>query len=394
MLLHSYPTITCIEGPNGVGKTSLVNVASFTAFDEYYRTKTGQLLIPCVKAFQLDIDKGPDEFKFEVLLSVAQSLIRAADWIPDIRRYSDFSGTLKKLLNDAEVGGTSFSIADWFSFGKESAPNESKAFETSGLEKLITDWLKHVFPTPDRGGVVCLIDNLEVINESKQAKTILEKLRDSVLTMPGLRWVICGANGIVSTAVSSPRLDGFLGEPMRIDGVSLQNARHVLESRRAAFARPELVSSPYLPITDERFETLYLALNRNLRHTLGEVSNYCMHVATNGSHPESDSEKNAMLDGWFSRRVHQLREDVEAAVTPRAWKVFDLAARDLNGSFSPSEFTKFGFESQPALRAHVGTLEENGLVVTTREDSDKRLKTVVVTSKGWLVNYARVLAGK
>ncbi len=27
----------------------------------------------------------------------------------------------------------------------------------------------------------------------------------TVLTMPGLRWVICGANGIVSTAVSSPR---------------------------------------------------------------------------------------------------------------------------------------------------------------------------------------------
>jgi DNA-binding MarR family transcriptional regulator len=82
-----------------------------------------------------------------------------------------------------------------------------------------------------------------------------------------------------------------------------------------------------------------------------------------------------------------------AALTPRAWQVFDTAIDTLQGQFSPSEFEVFGFESQQALRPYVVALEDNGIVVSTREDHDKRLKTVVITSKGWLLKYARTASG-
>lgn len=40
------------------------------------------------------------------------------------------------------------------------------------------------------------------------------------------------------------------------------------------------------------------------------------------------------------------------------------------------------------MRPHVKDLEDAGLLVSTQDEGDKRRKTIQITPKGWLVNYA------
>ena len=42
-----------------------------------------------------------------------------------------------------------------------------------------------------------------------------------------------------------------------------------------------------------------------------------------------------------------------------------------------------------ALRPQIKSLEDGQLVQSSKDDNDKRRKTIVVTPRGWLVNYKR-----
>lgn len=388
--LQRYPQITCVEGLNGVGKTSLINVIAYEAYQDFYTQKKGQLLIPCRKHFQLTATSNLEDFKHEVLLEAAQTLIDRSSELKNLSRYFDHSEKIDAWLNSPLMKSWEASIASTIGVGSGSTANDGAGFQKSGLEKVVTEWLQSVFPNPQTGGIVCIIDNLELIQESKKARELIEGLRDTLFNKPGLRWVLCGANGIIATTASSPRMDGFLAEPYKLSGLNQGLAGDILAARIQAFGRHH--ADQYLPITSGRFETLHLTLNRNLRHTLSETDKFCSHISENSFHPKTDAEKDVTFDAWFFHRTDGLYNDVKSRITPKAWSVFDRAIKELQGFFSPSEFEIFGFESQQALRPYVAQLEENGLVVSTRDDGDKRMKTVIISSKGWLVDYGRSIA--
>jgi DNA-binding MarR family transcriptional regulator len=75
-------------------------------------------------------------------------------------------------------------------------------------------------------------------------------------------------------------------------------------------------------------------------------------------------------------------------MTPRGWEVFDeLVVR--GGSCSPSDYEEFDFESPQAMQPHLRRLQAANLVVSNIDESDRRRKTIVITPKGWLVQYKR-----
>jgi len=100
--LFNPPKIATIEGLNGVGKTSLVNVAAFKAFRDCYSGWNGPLLIPCNKVFQLDASKDADKFIDEVLMAVAQTLIDRAKGIQALG-VSIKTGPIDKWLNSPQA---------------------------------------------------------------------------------------------------------------------------------------------------------------------------------------------------------------------------------------------------------------------------------------------------
>lgn len=398
--MHKYPTITCVEGAHGVGKTSVVNVAAYLEFERYLTQRKGQLLIPCRKTFQLTSDANADQFTFDVLLEVAQTLLARRGEVRNMGLSLDGAAALNAWINSPQTGSWEAGIASMVSFGAGKAINEGDGFTKGGLENLVREWLQNIFPSAAVGGVVCVIDNMELLQTSGHAKVMVEKLRDRLFTIPGLRWVFCGANGIISGLVSSPRMDGFLGEPVEIPHVGKNLASEIFlrrtkfyEKSTASFTPPSLqsVGRPYLPISSQDFEELYVILNYNLRSLLGAAERFCTYVAENGAQPKDDIEKKIWYEKWVIKESRSALAAVSSLIKGRAWEIFDIAVKDMGGFFSPSDFEGFGCGSLQALRPHVGNLESCGLLTSVKDDTDRRRKTTSVTSKGYLVAHARLI---
>lgn len=390
--LRNYPKIPCLEGPNGVGKTSLVNVAAFNCLDKYLAGESTQLLIPCRRAFQLSQNVSIDDFIADVFYEVAQTLIERANAIREVGLGLDGKAALNRWLNSPTLSSWSGGLSP-LAFGGGQAANGSDGFNRSGFRKQVEAWLTDIFPSPAEGGVVCLIDNLELLQTSDEAKRTIEVIRDRLFNVPGLRWVLCGANGIILSLASSPRLEGFVSTPIiEVENVGEDYAPQIFESRVAAYRSPEpsfgRKIEPYLPFTQEDFERLYSTLNFNLRNLLNRADAYCVWVYEEGLKPHGDEEKSALFTEWLHMEASAVLTAVKGQVTPAAWRVFEKAV-ELGGRFSPGQHQDFGYDTPQALRPNVLQLEKVDLLASARDDTDQRRKTIFVTSKGYLAAYAR-----
>jgi hypothetical protein len=93
-----------------------------------------------------------------------------------------------------------------FGPGKGLSPNESIGFIESGFPDKITKLLENIFPDNDSGGIIYIIDNLELLESSKNTLLKIEALRDTLFNLRGVRWILCGAYGILPGIIQSPRL--------------------------------------------------------------------------------------------------------------------------------------------------------------------------------------------
>jgi hypothetical protein len=368
-----------------------VNVAAHRAYQEFLAGKTSDLLIPCGKAFQLDVGSNADTFIQSVYFEVAQTLVVHTEQLAKLGRKLPESHAVSKWLNSPQLsswqGGVQVLVAG-VSAGRAAETNTGAGFSLSGFRQLVEQWLTNAFPGGKGGGVVCVLDNLELTETSSRAKQLLENLRDRALTISGLRWVLCGSSGIVRSVVSTPRLEGVLHSPIDVGGLPDKYAPDVLTSRVQVFS---VGNNAYLPLLNVDFERLYQCLRGNLRNALSKSDDYCMWIAENGDIPQSDEDKKRKFAEWLDSECTAAGIAAAKGLGNRAWQTFDKAVA-VGGSFSPSDVSDFGFESVQALRPSVRDLEEVGLLMSTQDDTDKRRKTVQVTAKGWLVSMWR--AGK
>jgi hypothetical protein len=294
---------------------------------------------------------------------------------------------LEKWLNSPKFGAVQAGLnvfGNGPQIGVSSEPNTSRGFERSGFRKNVRDWLAEMFPETGRGGIIC-VDNLELLQVAETTRRILEQLRDELFTTPGVRFVLCGANGMINSVVSSTRLSGILHRPIEVAGLSSEEADKVLASRVKIFSKA--TGESYLPILASDFLDLYKILNFNLRSVLQEADEYCLSVSS-GDHPETDEQKTTCYRQWLQEEGQRLHDAVARQLTPRAWKVFEDAI-DIGGSFSPSDFETFGFNSIAAFRPSVKALEDVHLVTSVRDETDNRRKSIVITPKAFLVYHYR-----
>lgn len=373
------PKLSTVEGLNGVGKTSVVNVSAFSLFEKHLRTGDGPLFIPCRKIFQLNPAKDLEEFIDDVFMEVAQTLIEQSESVKVHGHYLE-TNALNRWLNEPQLVG--YQAGVWVvQGGRQAETNTGAGFERSGFRKAVTTWLNRIFPSPREGGVICTIDNLELLQSSDEARRVLEQLRDELFNINGLRWVLCGSLGIIFGVVSSPRLEGYLHNPVEIGEIGHDSAREILASRLKAFRAK---AEPYLPLTETAFEKLYTVLKGNIRSVLAQADNYCQWVADREL-PDSHETKDVMFEAWLNEQAEAAYFAARQNLRPKAFEVFQKATGKV--VFSPSDFEDFGFNSIPAFRPHVKDLEDAGALVSTQDEGDKRRKTIQVTPKGWLIEY-------
>lgn len=378
-----HPTI---EGENGVGKTSLVSVAGYQLLKAFSNHNSAQALIPLGKAFQLGPEVTVHEFRRRVLFEVAQGLVENFELLRagglNVPEVTEVRKWLGKAMRKNFAGGVSI-----FGVGANLAsnvtPNTTTGFSEAGFATLIETWLRETFPTPESGGFICVIDNLELMQTHRSARHLLESLRDEVLGLQGLRWVLCGSRGIVLTVASSTRLEGRLAEPILLGPLPHAVVPDVVGKRRDAY---RIADWAVAPVGRRSFRLLYEILNNNLRNALRYSENFAVWLAENYDPPWIADVNDQLLDAWLADQAD--RHLAETNLGQAAWRVFDSLVA-LGGTCSPSDHEKFGYKTPMALRPQIKALEDVNLIDSAVDDVDKRRKTISISPRGWLVRYAR-----
>lgn len=378
--IKSTPKMSTIEGLNGVGKTSLVNVASHKLYRSHVETGEGSLYIPCRRIFQFNVDGSSQDFIDMVLMEVAQTLIERAE---DIKVHGDWIRTneVDRWLNAPQFNtfqGGAFGV----SLGASSNANTTTGFERSGFRKTVIGWLETIFTTPADGGVICAIDNLELLQKSDEVRKMLENLRDELFNIRGIRWVLSGSLGIVYGVASSPRLEGFLHKPIEVGELQDDLAADIFASRLDAYRSG--AEQPYLPLRVEDFVRLHEILNGNLRSVLSAADDFCLEMAE-VERIDSPELKEKHFSQWLTEQSRSAFEAANNQLSKKAMDVFEQSC--VYGVFSPSDHAEFGYRSIPSFTLHTKNLETAGLLVSTQDEGDKRRKTIQVTPKGWMVKH-------
>lgn len=391
LLLNSSATHPTIEGENGVGKTSLVAVAGYKARRQYETGKTTVLLIPLREAFQMTPSETIEAFIRRLYFTVAQAFIENHSLMKDAGLPVPDTGDIEKWLNSpiftSRSGGAS-AVGFGATGGYGESASGSAGFTEAGFRNAVEQWLREAFPTRQHGGFICVLDNLELLQTHRAARDLLEALRDSAFNRPGLRWVLCGARGIMRSAASSSRLQGVLGEPMELTSLADEFVPDVIARRLEAFRTRDWT---YAPVEPDGFQHLYEVGNRNLRNALKYCEDYALYVALeiveSKKWPKTLKDKRELLEAWMAVTAENYLQST-TGVGDRAWELFEgIVAR--GGSISPSDFKDFGFNSSQAMRGRMGALEDAVLVESSVDETDKRRRLIEVTSRGWIVNYHR-----
>lgn len=379
----SYDTHASVEGDNGVGKTSLVAVAAYR--DMAARSKARQpLIIPMGEVFQLTPDSTG--FQQKVYLALARALLtnekrlgRAGYPVGDL---ADLRQWLDSPTNKARAAsGTVLGVGGGGSYSN--ASSTSVGFTDNGLVELVNSNLTAIFPSRAAGGFVSVLDNMELLSTSQAARQRLEEMRDTVLSIPGVRWVLCGANGIVRSAVGSPRLTGRVADPIRLEPLRREDVPEVIRRRIQEF-NTTLVNDA--PVEPDGFLHLYRVLNNNLRIALKHAGEFTKWYDRNyrGS---SSEDRLKLLEIWLTEQADAYAADT-SSLTKRTWQLFDDLI-EYGGTCSPSQFEQFGFANREGMRAYVKYLEDANLATSEIDKDDSRRRTIAITPNGWLVRYKR-----
>lgn len=385
-ILQSTALHPTIEGENGVGKTSLVAVAGYELRRTFVLGNDSKALIPIESSLQLTPEDTVAGFRRKVLFEIARAFIDAADELRQGGYEVPNTSDVRRWLSRAVQGqsGMGISAAGFGgSVSRASSPNTSAGFSEAGFASEIESWLRQTFPTAEHGGFLCIIDNLELLGTLQAARQLLESMRDSVLGLQGIRWVLCGSRGIVRTVVSSSRLEGRLATPMLLGALPDTEVAEVVSARQRQY---KIRDDAVAPVGHRGFRHLYDVLNRNLRNALKYADDFALWLYMHESPPWNRENVSRLLEVWLTDIADAHAS--ETRIGRAAWAVFD-GLIEMGGACSPSDHESFGYDTPMALRPQVKALEDVNLVASSVDESDKRRKTISVTPRGWLVNYAR-----
>ncbi|MEQ8903030.1 MAG: hypothetical protein RID11_13195 [Roseovarius sp.] len=378
--IENMRSTVCIEGPNGVGKTSLVLVAGYQLERETEKKQKASIIL-LQDPFQLSSSETAVDFKRKVYGKIASHFIEHEKSLKD---RLDLQFNLKPLeawLENPIFHQASAALAG-FGGGAGRAPNQTVGFDNHGFFTIVETLLKKAFNAD--GGIVCILDNLEILNTSQNARELLEEMRDDILAKHGIRWVVCGARGIVKSVATSARLQGRMQEPLELQPLNQEVISDLIESRVSIFSIDKHACAP---VSIPAFQHLYNVLNNNLRDALKFSGDFALWLYENDYCDKNNHNGYyELFEIWLAQQSQSYAEATQ--ITPRAWKLFDDLCV-LGGSISPSDYELFEFKSAQAMRGQISPLENHDLINSEVDETDNRRRTISVTAKGWFVRFHR-----
>ncbi|WP_147458406.1 ATP-binding protein [Rhodococcus sp. SBT000017] len=375
---YSSTQIATLEGPVGVGKTSLAGVAAYRAMQVRLAARS-ELIVPLNKTIQFEADT--QSLTRKILFEIAQALLRHETTFRNCGHPLPNLNDLRSWVNNPVFKGGSVGIAP-LSAGKATpSPNSTSGFSESGFEEHITYLLRECFPEDKTGSLVGVVDNLELLRTAGSARECLDQLRDTAFKLPGIRWVLVGATGIVKTAVSVPRLSGKVANPIQLEPVTDEYLSSLIEKRINYYAASEGATAPVNP---KQFQQLYAIAGKNLRDTFKhaqDIALWLFELSEDGKPTPINP-----VESWIEEQADY--GNIATQMTAAAQEVFDELVKN-GGAIPAAQLADDPSTYAQKVRYRVRILEKLNLAETVGTEDDLRFKVVRLTALGWFTHHVR-----
>lgn len=366
--LTSSSMIPLLYGENGVGKSSIANVVAYRLSQKYNQgdKRFFFLKMRSIQGTQLSDLK---EFERSIYQEIIYLLLENKKFLKErgIKSREIFKvDILTRQMGNIGGGISAITV--------EYAPNPSAE---NYLPSIARKWLEKCFSGHYSGGIICVIDNLENSGTSNKVKSIVESLRDTLFTMPGLLWILCGTPTAVDGVRTSRLLQGYLAEkqiyPMN------ENVVPIVVERRISFYGNENVDPP---VDKELFEVLYTIVNKQLRVAFTLCQEFANFLYNNSVWQSSD--RKTEFKTWINQIAFNLPEKGNE-IPDDSWRLFDKITT-FGSDISSVDLELLNLSSVEEFNKSALPLKTKRLLEIIETDDGFMVR---VTKDGWLVNYKR-----
>lgn len=370
--LTSGSMIFLLYGENGVGKTSIANVVAYRLSREFGKGNRRYFSIEMkdTQGARLSDLKEFEKSLYEKIISL----------LLENKKFLRQRGIKwREIIKVCKLTNPMGSIGLGIGIGPITTSHEgaSDASIENYLSKIARKWLKKCFSGDYSGGIICVLDNLENSGTSNKVKSIVESLRDTLFTIPGLLWIFCGTPAVVEGVRTSRILQGYLAEK-QIYPINKNMVPTVVE-RRIAYYGNENVDPP---VDKELFEILYTIVNKQLRVAFKLCQDFAIFLYTSPSLIHSDRKKE--FKDWLDQMAFNLPEKAHE-VPNESWELFDKIVA-FGSDISSVDLELLNLQSVEEFNKIATPLKSKRLLETVETDDGF---VVRVTKDGWLVNYKR-----
>lgn len=378
-----HPTL---EGPNGVGKTSLVAVTGYRMFRRFDRMTNPTLHLPMVERVPAN-QPTPNALHFRALLVIAKTLLHHESLFVDLGIKSLAFRELKRWVFDTENISRSGGVGVGFmqvDGGTTRELNTTEGFTEIGFETLVKQCLSEVFehPSIEGGTIIGVIDNFERLETAYYACKMMEDIRDTTLNLPHVKWVVCGAQELLRVTLRSPQLNGYLGQPLRVEEVESEFVEELIRLRYTHFSTTKTYpGDDLMPISPSDFLSLYAALGKNLRETLAQAQEFF---------DEWILDPDLGLWTWFESTGEAALNSIK--IGEKALAMFKLLAEQ-GGELADNDSTemrakRFGYTQASNFSAALSELSRQNLLQKSFSEADARRSNYTLTPLGWSAYYS------
>jgi hypothetical protein len=347
--LAAYPTgMTMVEGPPGVGKTSLVNVVQQELYAAARR-------FPFFDVVETTEETTRESFLLAVL-SGAVSSVRTAfgeDALADDTAYQSARRAVTRTLEYASSMNLTAGVPKLATAGltRASLTTTPLAPTAQALLDLLRDLVAAVVA---RGfeGVIVPVNNLDTLDDHAIV-AFLNLVRDVCSAVDQVHWVFIGGAYLFELLETRARRvsERFTSNPIALEPLGWPDVQTALERRRHEFA---LDPQTTLPISWRVSELVHAAGGGELRFTFTRLSRTVLDFAW--QYPSErhlpDELAMALLRDWATRHLARKRLTVrEQAVADRLLATGRLRQRD---------FTALGLQTPQRLSQLLKALVEKG----------------------------------
>lgn len=272
-----------LAGPYGGGKTSLVRCLMSELEAEAREFDGGELLVPTPELMSPSGGEDAKEFVQRCLLQLCTTLLRWSHQISAAGgRVSDRVEALSPFIAEpthtsrsggASIGGVGGSGSTATSL------NTNFEVQSNGFPQLVREALAEAFPADASGAMVACIDDIEAYGGAEKILSFLSEIREPLLKLPGVKWIVVGADEALDGVDQSPRLTGVVSALSDLSILSGEVVGEVVERRIATFHVGSIV---VVPVNGTAFADIYEKSGRHLRAALNLALKFAVYADDQG----------------------------------------------------------------------------------------------------------------